>query len=496
MSKICEKCGNVLPEGTDICPNCGREAFDDLDLQSTLDELGLDLEGDLPVDASDEDGSINLDEPTIRIPVVGKDDGKEPEAPEAADASIHKLIEDAQPKQNSKSGAAAKKKKQPEGTKKRPSGTKPAAGQKKPVQKQSAQKQQRSAAAIGIAIGLIIALLIIGCGAAFLLYQMGFFVCMTDEELLQTSTTEPVEETQQVPTEPPAVSEEVPAAEETEAPVEFSNFEDSAEETVEPEEVIECTKFNITGTEYIILYSRGVTTELTYVIEPSELRSKIQWESSDETIATVDETGTIRARRGGECAITGTCGDKSIKAYVTCDFTVPSTILDMNMEDITMTYEGQTAELAIDYELTDEQIEATVWESSDTAVATVDKNGVVTAVANGTAIVTASIGEYTASCIVRCVGVTGNRGYNSDESEYVINYEDVTLTRKGEYFQLTLKSVLGKEVPAFTWESDDTSVATVDSKGIVTAVADGTAYITTSVGSDKFQCIVRVSISD
>jgi uncharacterized protein YjdB len=126
----------------------------------------------------------------------------------------------------------------------------------------------------------------------------------------------------------------------------------------------------------------------------------------------------------------------------------------------------------------------------------VDDEGHVTAVSSGTAIITASIGEYTASCIVRCVDVTGNKGYNSSESEYAINYEDVTLTRKGEYFELSLKSVLGNEVPDFTWKSNDTSVATVDSKGVVTAVSDGTAYITTTVGSDKFRCIVRVNISD
>ena len=96
---------------------------------------------------------------------------------------------------------------------------------------------------------------------------------------------------------------------------------------------------------------------------------------------------------------------------------------------------------------------------------------------------------------MRCLDVTGNKGYNSDDSEYVINYEDVTLSRKGEYFQLTLTSVLGNEVPDFTWKSDDTNVATVDSKGIVTAVSDGTAYITTSIGEDQFRCIVRVNIS-
>ena len=113
---------------------------------------------------------------------------------------------------------------------------------------------------------------------------------------------------------------------------------------------------------------------------------------------------------------------------------------------------------------------------------------------DGTAVISASIGSYTASCIVRCINVTGNKGVNSSESEYVINYEDVTLTRKGEYFQLTLKSVVGNEVPDFTWVSSDTKVATVDSKGVVTAVANGTCKITTSIGGDDFECIVRVNI--
>ena len=168
----------------------------------------------------------------------------------------------------------------------------------------------------------------------------------------------------------------------------------------------------------------------------------------------------------------------------------------MNYEDITMSYEGQTVQLAIDYELSDEYVKSTVWESSDPSVATVDDQGLVTAVADGTAVIQASIAEYTASCIVRCVDVSGNKGYNSEESEYVINYEDVTLTRKGEYFQLTLKSILPDgEVPDFTWVSDDTSVATVDNKGVVTAVSDGVAYITATIGEDQFRCIVRVSIS-
>lgn len=53
----------------------------------------------------------------------------------------------------------------------------------------------------------------------------------------------------------------------------------------------------------------------------------------------------------------------------------------MNYEDVTMNHEGQTLELAIDYDLTADQIKNIVWESSDESVATVSDKGVVTAVA-------------------------------------------------------------------------------------------------------------------
>lgn len=511
MSKICIKCGNVIPDGMDVCPNCGREEYDDSNLQNVLSELGLDMDENQN-QSEKADSAAEEDEPTIRLPKVGADSDadkkdaedtaaeEEVEAAETEDtieAILGGAMKTMEPEKKEKSAKKQATKKRPEKAEKRKSadGTPKRAG----AAPEEEGVQKNSAAVIGVVIGLIIALLVIGCGVVFMLFKMGFFTSMSDEDLLNPASVAAGEETPTMAPdmpEPPQSPVVGSAMEEQSSMTESSNVESGiAAPDTESGETIECTKFSITGTEYIILYSRGVTTEISYIIEPSELRNKITWESSDETVATVDAFGTIRARRGGTCSITGTCGDKSIKAYVTNEFTVPTTTLDMNMEDITMTYEGQTAELSIDYELTDEQIKATVWESSDPEVAMVDENGVVTAISNGTAVITASIADYTATCIVRCVNVSGNRGYNNSESEYVINYEDVTLSRKGEYFQLTLKSILGADVPEFTWESDDPDVATVDSKGIVTAVADGTANIDTKIGQDKFRCIVRVRIT-
>lgn len=46
MSKICVKCGNVIPDGVDVCPNCGHEEYDDSNLQNVLNEIGLSLDDD------------------------------------------------------------------------------------------------------------------------------------------------------------------------------------------------------------------------------------------------------------------------------------------------------------------------------------------------------------------------------------------------------------------------------------------------------------------
>ena len=499
MSKICEKCGNVIPDDVDICPTCGSDGIEDDALKSVLDELGLALEGGEATAKPDSAETIRIslddvaagaeedttvEEPTVVLPDLN--------AVKESKDTVNQVIEKSKPKTQKPAQRPASKSQHSGSNSARHTNS---TAKTNPGKKKKRKKKKNNAATIGVLIGLVIALLLIGCGVAFMLYQMGFFVQMSDEELLQTPGTAQNQEV--TPSPSPSQTPEEPSAAE-ELPV--TAAENSALEepivSAEPEEELNCTKFTITGNEYIFLYSRGETIEPAYVIEPSEYRNKIEWSSSDETIATVNSLGVISARRGGTCTITGECGGKSVTVYVTCQFTVPDTVLDMNMEDITMSYEGQTVQLAIDYELTQEQIDYTVWESSDPSVAMVDETGLVTAVSNGTAVITASILDYTASCIVRCVDVTGNKGYNSDDSEYVINYEDVTLTRKGEYFQLTLKSILGKDVPDFSWNSDDTSVAKVDSKGVVTAVSDGTAYITAQIGQDKFQCIVRVNISD
>ena len=132
------------------------------------------------------------------------------------------------------------------------------------------------------------------------------------------------------------------------------------------------------------------------------------------------------------------------------------------------------------------------WTSSNTSVATVT-GGTVTAVAGGTATITASItsdGEtYEAKCEVKIVSkVTA------------ITITETTLELMlGESKQLTVTTTPSSNVESLTFESSNTAVATVDSTGKVTAVAQGEATITVAgkTSTDvKATCAVTVTIPE
>ena len=112
------------------------------------------------------------------------------------------------------------------------------------------------------------------------------------------------------------------------------------------------------------------------------------------------------------------------------------------------------------------------WSSGDTAVATVDTSGLVTAVANGRATVTALSGEVsdTASIAVSQIAAT-------------VEITPATRTlAAGDTVRLVATATDGNghvvEAAAFGWTSSDTAVASVDNLGLVTGVAEGTATIT------------------
>lgn len=131
------------------------------------------------------------------------------------------------------------------------------------------------------------------------------------------------------------------------------------------------------------------------------------------------------------------------------------------------------------------------WSSSDEAVATVDGQGMVTAVAPGTATITATLENgQSAQCTVNCTWdpeAAAAEEAPAEQTTVGLSANDITLDSAGDSQQLTVNGAEGD----VTWASEDTAVATVDDQGNVTAVAPGRTTVTATVGDQTFNCAVR-----
>ena len=154
----------------------------------------------------------------------------------------------------------------------------------------------------------------------------------------------------------------------------------------------------------------GETKQLTAKISPENATAgDITWTSSDEAIATVSSDGTVTGISKGTTTVTATVSGKS----GTCEVTVTQEVqsVEISPATATLTSKGETIQLTATV-LPEGAGEAT-WTSSDEAVATVSPEGIVTAIGEGTATITATAGEKTATCTITVsisiVDIEGNQ---------------------------------------------------------------------------------------
>ena len=236
----------------------------------------------------------------------------------------------------------------------------------------------------------------------------------------------------------------------------------------------------VTLNKTTLTLEKGKTDTLKATVAPTDNTDEVVWSSSDEDVATVDESGKVTAIGGGKAIITAKAGDKS----ATCEVTVTVSATGVKLDKTTLTLEkGKTDTLKVTVAPTD-STDKVVWSSSDEDVATVDENGKVTAVGGGKAVITAKAGSVSATCEVTVtVPVTS---VTLDKNELSL--------KKGETAALTATVIPADATnKTVTWESDNEDVATVDENGKVTAIASGTAVITASAGGKTAECTVTVT---
>ena len=368
---------------------------------------------------------------------------------------------------------------------------------------------------------LVVAGIAIIIAAVFMLYRLGMInFGGSDQNEPQTSVSLPVEENdpmaeagnssssevsvspsmvisdpQQPDVSEPVISspspDEIPAV--PDEPIEPDVSETPAiEDPVIETPAVQCTSMTINRTD-ITFFSRGEVWNFNVMTEPSSAADYVEWSSSDPKVVKVDSNGSATAVNGGTAYVTATCGDQTVSCIVRCSFEVGE-YLTMSTEDITMTSVGETATLSVQ-DISSSESAQLVWSSSDEMVATVNDNGVVTAVSKGTATIKANLDGVLAECVVR-VNIPSITAEDGSEITVTLNHTDVTLFTVGEQVALKVETSDSSSIDtsSLTWISKNESVATVDSTGLVKAAGSGTTTVYTTVGGETVSCIIRVSL--
>ena len=138
----------------------------------------------------------------------------------------------------------------------------------------------------------------------------------------------------------------------------------------------------------------GDTLELGTVKKPADATDNLTYESSDEQVATVDENGVITALAKGEITIT-IKGDDIVKTITVNieEKRIPVTAITGNMSDTMTLTAGENTQLICNVVPENATEQTITYSSSDSNVATIGQDGVITAVNPGHTTITASAAD-------------------------------------------------------------------------------------------------------
>ncbi|MBE6231764.1 MAG: hypothetical protein E7117_05265 [Bacteroidales bacterium] len=231
-----------------------------------------------------------------------------------------------------------------------------------------------------------------------------------------------------------------------------------------------------------VTISEGQSVQLTAAVSPEEHTNSLEWSTLDPSVATVSD-GLVTAVASGETYVKATVGEVSKGCLVTVIASVSGVTLDkdelwMAVNDAELLTAVVTPQNALNKDVT--------WESSKPSVATVI-NGTVSAVGLGDAVITVRTadGGHTAECVVHVIAMPESISLN--KSEMTLN--------AGESETLTVELFPEEAVYILEWTTDDESVVTVSSEGVVTAISKGTATIrVTTLNGLTAECVVEVIV--
>lgn len=234
-----------------------------------------------------------------------------------------------------------------------------------------------------------------------------------------------------------------------------------------------------------MLLGIGVSEKIKYTISDDLNDSNIVWTSSNPKVATVNN-GKVTAITNGTTVITA-----SVNGYSsTCLVTVSSDYVALNGISLNMSkvdvLVGDSSNLSVSFNPSNASNKDVVWTSSNSSVVSVD-GGKIIGKKVGTAIITVSSADKSATCVVNVVD-------KISLNKITISKESLNL-KEGDKQKLTINYIPGNATnKKVKWSSSNDTVVGVDNNGNVIAKKAGSATITvvSNDGGYTAQCSVKV----
>ena len=229
----------------------------------------------------------------------------------------------------------------------------------------------------------------------------------------------------------------------------------------------------------------GSEGKLTALVTPDNAtNTNVSWKSSNDSIATVDATGMVKAVGKGTANITVTTVDGNKTDTCAVTVTIPVTGVTISPKHLNLTV-GNMGQLTVNVTPGNASNTTVTWESSNTGVATVNIDGLVTAISAGTATITITTKDgsnKTDTCAVTVTSVPETTFTpqtllilpGNTQSSFNLNwYGDVS---EGVASQVRLYNSSGVLMNIFTGTSGEATTGKQWHKASVSGLSLGTSY--------------------
>jgi uncharacterized protein YjdB len=229
-----------------------------------------------------------------------------------------------------------------------------------------------------------------------------------------------------------------------------------------------------------------------------DISSQVAWSSSDPTVATIDGNGLAKAISTGTTKIQATSsipptfasGSEGSTTLTVSSATLSSLSLSPSNPNLPAGFTQQFTAMGIYSDGTSSDLTGQVtWSSSAPSVATINGSGLATALAAGTATITATSGAISGSTTLTVTSATLSSIVITPANPSVPGGSTQQFTATGTFSDGTTHDITAQ----VTWSSSNTTAAVVNSNGLATALTVGITTIAATSGTISVDTILTVT---